>query len=145
MGKGLISIGLGLLAVYVGTGEDFYPRMSLGSEGLSRGFPITTAVLGVLIIGAVFKELDEIWRSTRGGKPVQTPADTGNQKLTWGDVKRLLPTIARSAAIGTSIGALPGVGSTLAATLGYTVGRARHKNHQTHPTCLLYTSDAADE
>ena len=38
-----------------------------------------------------------------------------------------MPTIARSAAIGTSIGALPGVGSTLAATLGYTVGRARHE------------------
>ena len=54
-GKGLISIGLGLLAVYVGTGEDFYPRLSMGSDELSRGFPITTAVLGVLIIGAVFK------------------------------------------------------------------------------------------
>jgi len=116
-GKGLISIGLGLLAVYVGTGEDFYPRMSMGAEGLSRGFPITTAVLGVLIVGAVFKELEEIWRSTGRAKQIHAPAETGDQKLHLADIKALFPTIARSAAIGTSIGALPGVGSTLAATL----------------------------
>lgn len=126
-GKGLISIGLGLLAVYVGTGEDFYPRMSMGAEGLSRGFPITTAVLGVLIVGAVFKELEEIWRSTGRAKQIHAPAETGDQKLHLADIKALFPTIARSAAIGTSIGALPGVGSTLAATLGYTVGRAKHQ------------------
>ena len=29
--------------------------------------------------------------------------------------------------IGTGIGALPGIGSTLAATLGYTTGRAAHR------------------
>jgi len=37
-GKGLISIGLGLMAVYVGTGQDFYPRLSMGTEELARGF-----------------------------------------------------------------------------------------------------------
>lgn len=125
-GKGLISIGLGLLAVYVGTGEDFYPRLSMGSNELSRGFPITTAVLGVLIIGAVFAGLEETWRENKGAKPAQIVPETGDQKLSWPEIKRLLPFISRSALIGTGIGALPGVGSTLAATLGYSVGRARH-------------------
>ena len=125
-GKGLISIGLGLLAVYVGTGEDFYPRLSMGSDELSRGFPITTAVLGVLIIGAVFKGLEETWRENRGSRPTPNVPETGDQKLHWPEIKRLLPFISRSGLIGTGIGALPGVGSTLAATLGYSVGRARH-------------------
>ncbi len=125
-GKGLISIGLGLLAVYVGTGEDFYPRLSMGSDELSRGFPITTAVLGVLIIGAVFKGLEESWHDSRGAKLAQVVPETGDQKLHWSEIKRLFPYISRSALIGTGIGALPGVGSTLAATLGYSVGRARH-------------------
>jgi len=125
--KGLISIGLGLLAVYVGTGEDFYPRMSLGSEELSRGFPITTAVLGVLIIGAVFKSLEEYWGERRHLDPAQTPPQAGDQRLHWADIRRLLPYIGRSAVIGTAIGALPGVGSTMAATLGYTVGRGRYQ------------------
>ena len=134
-GKGLISIGLGLLAVYVGTGEDFYPRLTMGADGLSRGFPITTAVLGVLIIGAVFKGLDETWRESRGGKPAPAVTETGDQKLRWPEIKRLFPYISRSALIGTGIGALPGVGSTLAATLGYSTARARYaktkKNEET--------------
>ena len=39
------------------------------------------------------------------------------------DIRRLAPYIANSAVIGTIIGALPGIGSTLAATLGYASGR----------------------
>lgn len=130
-GKGLISIGLGLLAVYIGTGEDFYPRLSLGQEQLSRGFPITTSVLGVLIIGAVFKGLDEIWRDNKEVITVKTVVSSGNQKLRWLEIKRLLPFISRSALIGTGIGALPGVGSTLAATIGYAVGRVRYQKSKT--------------
>ena len=37
--KGLISMSLGLLAAYVGTGEDFYPRLSFGSQELAARFP----------------------------------------------------------------------------------------------------------
>ncbi len=129
-GKGLISIGLGLLAVYVGTGEDFYPRLSLGTDELARGFPITTSVLGVLIIGAVFKELEEHWREGRTPTLVDTTPESGDQRLSWPDIRKLLPFVGRSAVIGTGIGALPGIGSTLAATLGYTIGRAQHQKNK---------------
>ena len=142
-GKGLISIGLGLLAVYVGTGEDFYPRLTMGAGELSRGFPITTAVLGVLIIGAVFKGLDETWRESRDGKPAMAVSEAGDQKLRWPDIKRLLPHISRSALIGTGIGALPGVGSTLAATLGYSTARARYA--QTKDTSEAAFGEGAPE
>lgn len=124
--KGLISTGLGLLAVYVGTGEDFYPRLSMGSPSLSQGFPIATAVLGVLIIGAVLKELEDLWRRKRDSGEIAVHKDEGDQRLHGADIRRLLPYVGRSALIGTAIGALPGIGSTLAATLGYTVGRARY-------------------
>ncbi|MEY8837734.1 tripartite tricarboxylate transporter permease [Cribrihabitans sp. XS_ASV171] len=125
-GKGLISIGLGLLAVYVGTGEDFYPRLSFGTQELSRGFPISTAVLGVLIIGAVLKELQDLWQQKRSSGDVPHMREDGDQRLYWADIRRLMPFVGRSALIGTAIGALPGIGSTLAATLGYTVGRGRY-------------------
>lgn len=126
-GKGLISIGLGLMAVYVGTGEDFYPRLSMGTDELARGFPITTSVLGVLIIGAVFKGLDEIWRAGPQSTKAHAITEAGDQRLRWPEIRRLMPHISRSALIGTGIGALPGIGSSLAATLGYTVGRRRHQ------------------
>ena len=124
--KGLISMGLGLFAVYVGSGEDFYPRLSLGTEELARGFPIATSVLGVLIIGAVLKGMHELWQERRETGQVTVVEDVGDQRLGWADLRKLSPYIARSAVIGTAIGALPGVGSTLAATLGYTVGKAWH-------------------
>ncbi len=127
VGKGLISMGLGLLAAYVGTGEDFYPRLSLDLPQLSQGFPIATAILGVLILGEVFKSIDDLWTEKRQrGRTAQQVTSTGDQRLHWADIRRLLPFIGQSAAIGTMIGALPGIGSTLAATLGYSVGRHRY-------------------
>jgi len=128
--KGLISTGLGLLAVYVGTGEDFYPRMSMGTQQLARGFPITTAVLGVLIIGSAFKGLEELWQEKKSKGIIEPAAESGDQRLSFADIRRLSPYIARSALIGTAIGALPGIGSTLAATLGYTLGKNRYQKRK---------------
>ncbi|WP_419906995.1 tripartite tricarboxylate transporter permease [Hoeflea sp.] len=126
--KGLISTGLGLLVAYVGTGEDFYPRLSMDSKVLAQGFPLATAILGVLIVGAVFKELTDLWREKReSGLLVGTVEDRGDQRLHLKEIRRLVPHIGRSAVIGTAIGALPGIGSTLAATIGYTVGKARYQ------------------
>ncbi len=126
VGKGLISTGLGLLAVFVGTGEDFYPRLSFGSQTLAEGFPLVTAMLGVLVLGEVFRGIEKLCveSQTRGKR--QTISEMGDQRLHLADVRRLLPHVSRSAVIGTVIGALPGVGSVLAATLGYTINKSRH-------------------
>ncbi|WP_137701958.1 tripartite tricarboxylate transporter permease [Marimonas lutisalis] len=126
VGKGLISMGLGLLAVYIGTGEEFYPRLSFGTQALAQGFPVATAVLGVLILGEVFRALEDLWHERRATAAAAEPAQTGDQHLHWADIRRIAPYIARSAVIGTVIGALPGIGSTLAATLGYSSGARRH-------------------
>jgi len=126
VGKGLISLGLGLFAVSIGTGGDFYPRLSFNTQTLAAGFSVTSVVLGVLILGEVFKAIEDL-RDTkaRAGAVAKTPIE-GTQKLTGDDVRRIAPYIGRSAFIGTVIGALPGVGSTLAATLGYASGRNVH-------------------
>ena len=127
VGKGLIALGLGLLVAMVGSGEDFYPRLSFGTEVLADGFPIVTVILGVLILGEVFKTLEEIWSERLStGRRAETEV-SGDQHLSWGELRGLLPIISRSAVIGTGIGALPGIGSTLAATLGYTAGRSAHR------------------
>ena len=124
--KGLISVGLGLLAVAIGTGEDFYPRLTAGAGSLSDGFPIAAAILGVLIVGEVFRAIEDEWRRGISTRPARQRVRREQERLTWPLLRRLFPYITRSAMIGTAIGALPGVGSTLAATLGYSTGRARH-------------------
>ena len=142
VGKGLISMGLGLLAVYVGSGEDFYPRLSFGSQGLAQGFPVTTAVLGVLVLGEVFRALDDLWRDRRAAIGQAAPVQSGNQNLHWADIRRIAPHVARSAVIGTAIGALPGIGSTLAATLGYSTGARHHARH--HPERVAFGKGAPE-
>jgi len=127
-GKGLIAVGLGLLAAFVGTGEDFSPRLTFGSEALAQGFSVGAAVLGVLIVGEVFKSMQDL-----RDEGIQRQAATRNNTQTdqgtmsWSLFRKISPYIARSAIIGTTIGALPGVGSTLAATLGYSTAKKIHQ------------------
>lgn len=142
VGKGLISMGLGLLAVYIGTGEDFYPRLSLGTQTLAQGFPVATAVLGVLILGEVFKSLEDLWHHARASTRIAEPAQSGDQRLHWADIRRIAPYVARSAVIGTAIGALPGIGSTLAATLGYASGARRHAKRR--PSAVQFGKGAPE-
>lgn len=129
VGKGIISMGLGLLAAMVASGEDFYPRLTMGQSTLAEGIPIAAAILGILILGEVFKALEDIYR---GDDSITPPAQMGSseKRLQLSDLRVLAPYIGRSAVIGTCIGALPGVGSTLAATLGYTSAKRRYSKNK---------------
>lgn len=131
VGKGLIAVALGMLVAMVATGQDFHPRMTLGIDGLSNGFPLVGAVLGILILGEIFVTLDDLWRGRGQKRDDEEPEHGIKDELRPGDIRRILPHIFRSSAIGTAVGALPGVGSTLAATLGYTVGKGVHKRRKT--------------
>ena len=125
-GKGLISVALGLIAVFIGGGEDFYPRLSLGTDTLAGGFSIISAVLGVLIVGAILKEYETLWYRSELSVKRKQFVDHGDQRLSLAEILRLAPYIGQSSLVGTMIGALPGIGTTLAAAVGYQLGRARH-------------------
>lgn len=125
VGRGLISTGLGLLVAYVGTGLDFHPRLTLGIDDLADGFAPAPVILGVLILGEVFTRFEVMWHARRLRRTPRPIHQRLAGRLTRLERRRLLPHIARSALIGTIIGALPGIGSTLAALLGYRAGRMR--------------------
>jgi putative tricarboxylic transport membrane protein len=120
-----ITIGIfGMLLALIGTTLSGYgPRMTFGVASLGNGLPLTSAILGVLVLSEVLIGIEEI---TRRGATTVTSLPLGDKeknRLTWLDVRRLMPTIFRSALIGTAVGALPGIGTTLAATLGYETAR----------------------
>ncbi|MEP4558221.1 tripartite tricarboxylate transporter permease [Cobetia amphilecti] len=143
VGKGLISVSLGLCAAYIATGDDFHPRLTLGVESLSEGFSMLSAVLGVLIIGEVFKGIEDLWRETGVVNGTVSKQGEVRDGLKKGDLRRILPHVLRSSAIGSAIGALPGVGSTLAATLGYSVGKSRHQR-TAHPDDVPFGEGAPE-
>lgn len=124
--KGAASAALGLLVAYVGTGEDFNPRLTGGMDTLGSGFTVASVVLGVLILGEVFRSIEDLARGNETPPLSGDGSDArGNARLSRALIARLAPTIGRSALLGTAIGALPGIGSTLAATLGYSLEQRR--------------------
>ncbi len=125
--KGMIAAFLGLFIAAIGTGEDNYSRLSMGTDVLSNGIPLITAVLGVLILGEVLFAFEQMWRERRAQEPVIETPQSGDSSLSFRERRKLMPFISISAVIGTGIGALPGIGSTLAATLGYATGEKMHK------------------
>ena len=83
--------------------------------------------MGVLILGEVLVAFETMWRERRTSTEIEDVAQSGDNRLTWKERKALMPFIGVSALVGTIIGALPGIGSTLAATLGYATGDKMHK------------------
>lgn len=128
--KGLITGAFGMLLALVGSTLSGYgPRMSLGVTSLGNGLPFTSAILGVLVLGEVFTAIEDRVHDRRTQKSTKQIPKSTNNTFSWLDIKKLIPTIFRSAAIGTAIGALPGIGTTLAATLGYEAARSRAKDN----------------
>ncbi len=125
--KGLLAAMLGMFCAYIGTGEDAYPRLSLGTDGLASGLPLVSVILGVLILGAIFESLENMWREIQEKAVITKVEMSGDNRLHFSDIKSILPFIGLSASLGTIVGALPGIGSTLAATLGYASGKRIHK------------------
>ncbi|SNT75849.1 tripartite tricarboxylate transporter permease [Paracoccus seriniphilus] len=125
--KGLLAASLGLLVASVGSGTDPYPRLSLGMDFLASGLPTIAVIIGILVVGEIFGSLAEMRRHARATGQAEIIRDTGDNSLGLAERIRLLPFIGMSMTIGTLIGALPGIGSTLAAAMGYTAGRKIHK------------------
>lgn len=127
VGKGLLSVSLGLIVAFIASGNDLSPRLTLGLPALRDGFSLISAVLGVLIVGEILSTLEELWRNKFALKVTDVGSDGAADGLQQGDIRRIVPYIGRGAVVGTVIGALPGVGSTLAATLSYTLADRRHR------------------
>ncbi|MWD25990.1 hypothetical protein E0K89_000650 [Aquicoccus sp. SCR17] len=144
VGRGLLSVGLGLVAAFVGTGQALTPRLTGGVGGLADGFPLVSAILGVLILGEIFKGIEDLIAKGPKHRAEEAPEDVeGGDDLQPGDIGRIAPHVARGAVIGTIIGALPGVGSTLAATLSYTFGNRRHEKRR-KPTQAAFGKGAPE-
>lgn len=127
--KGLMVGVLGMLLALVGsTLSGHGARMTMGVTALGGGLPLTSAVLGVLVLSEVLVGLEQLARD-RGSRIVAAATTPhGDNSFGWADIRQIMPRIFSSAVIGTLIGALPGIGTTLAATLGYDSARRLSKH-----------------
>ena len=125
--KGLIGGLLGMFVSLIGsTLSGSGPRLTLGIPELGNGLPLTSAVLGVLVLSEVLVAIEDMSHEKAHKATPPEPPEMG-PKLRWAERGRMLPGILRGASIGTVIGALPGIGTTTAATLSYDTAKRQSK------------------
>ena len=127
--RGLIVAAFGLAVATVGfddvSGE---VRYTFGSTYLWDGVKLVPAMIGLFAVA----EMIQLW--SKGGSVVEDPKNT---KIDYRQVLegcreaiRRWPVVLRGSAIGAGVGALPGVGGTVAAFLAYTIASQSDKNRE---------------
>lgn len=122
MPKGVLSLAIGMLLATVGldveTGQE---RFTFGTLELQDGLPLVSLAIGLLVFGEVLVQI-EAYFSKAGEEPPHARIELGsrkNDRLTWRELKGHWRAILRGSLIGTGIGALPGLGASIAAFLAY--------------------------
>jgi putative tricarboxylic transport membrane protein len=124
--RGLVAASFGFVLASVGQApEEATPRLTFGFPELEDGIPLVAVGMGVLVLGEIARAIAEGRVSARGS---MAPPSVGvDARLSFAEYMSVKKTMFRSALIGTLIGAVPGIGSALAATIGYSAARRASK------------------
>lgn len=123
LAKGLIAAVLGLLLATVGLDpEHGTPRFYFGYFQLFDGASLVSVAVGMLAVAEIFRRIAGARRT--GPRPaVPLDGDRESRRVSWVEYWGCRSVIARGAAIGTVLGAIPGIGSTAAAFMSYASAR----------------------
>ncbi|MBW2610001.1 MAG: tripartite tricarboxylate transporter permease [Deltaproteobacteria bacterium] len=143
--KGLIAACFGVFLRTVGLDpESGTERLTFGVVDLMGGVPLLAVGIGTLALGEIIRQI-EVRVSTAGeGISLKVSKNRTDGHASWKEYKRCLPTIFRSAIIGTFVGAIPGLGSTVAAFLGYNAAKSSSSNPEEFGTGKLEGIAAAE-
>ncbi len=132
--KGLIAAALGMLVSTVGTDPaTATPRLAFGVYQLEAGIPLMAICIGMLALSEIIIHAQNLHFGGEAGwtRQVQQSSRPEDSGVSWDEWKSCLPTCFRSAVIGTVVGALPGLGTTVAAFLGYSAAKRASKHPET--------------
>jgi putative tricarboxylic transport membrane protein len=123
--KGLLAGCFGVLISMVGLDEmSGALRFTFGQLRLMTGLGLVPVLLGLFAIAII---LLRVYEEFRGSKEEKVFKLDKNDKLTLPEVKQCLPDILRSTVIGSIIGAIPGVGTGVAAFISYNEAKRHSK------------------
>jgi len=139
--RGGIATGLGLLFATVGLDpQRGTPRFNFGLLDLSGGFHILPMVIGLLALSEVFRQIEiearqkieerqkSAKRAAKGYMNQSEKSSEADNRVSLSEFKSCLPTIFRSTGIGSAIGIIPGIGTTVAAYLSYIAAKRASKH-----------------
>jgi len=136
---GLASMLFGLLLSCIGadplTGA---PRLAFGSNELSAGMDIVPMALGFFVVSEIIWQICKDRKKESDAKISQTTENQEslfsekesieNHSLSMDEFKQCVPAIARGTFIGSAIGALPGIGTTVGSYLSYVATKKASKH-----------------
>lgn len=127
--KGIIAAALGMLAATVGLDpEHATPRYYFGYFELFDGLSLAAVAIGMLAVAEILRRLAS---SKKGASAtIAQPKDmtAADRRVSFAEYWACRFTMLRGAAIGTILGALPGVGSTAAAFMSYAATKKSSKD-----------------
>jgi len=130
--KGLASCFLGVLISLIGldpiSGAE---RMTFGVFELSNGLGLVPVLIGLFVFAEVFDRLGQ--KVTESGGLIENFSGG----LSWGEVKRCIPVVLRSSTMGSIIGLLPGLGSSVACFVAYGEEKRRSKSPEKWGTGIV--------
>ncbi len=133
--KGVIAIAFGLLCASVGLDpEHSTPRLFFGFFDLYGGFPITAVAIGSLAVAEIFRRLATMKGNVRPTIALPENQNIADKRISWREYWSCRFVLLRGAAIGTTLGAIPGVGSTAAAFMSYASSKQSSRQADTFGT-----------
>lgn len=124
--KGLAACGLGILLGTVGLdSQTGMPRMTFGYTELMDGFPLIAVAIGTLALSEMFLQAERL-RTERHNMSVKIN-DNPDDRLSWPEFRRTIPTILRGTGVGTFVGALPGLGPSVGSFMSYGMAKRASK------------------
>ena len=134
--KGILSTVLGALVALIGT--DIItntPRLTFGSQELRDGMSLVPLLIGVFVISEI------IIQAERMGKNKLIDAGLAdrhrNDRLSLSEVRHLIPLMFRSSLMGSVIGMMPGLGSSVACFVAYGEEKRRARNRDEWGTGVI--------
>lgn len=139
------SIILGILSTLFGayisligldpiTGES---RMTMDFLELEAGFSLVPLLIGIFVLTEVLVQAEKKIKKEIQVVSEDAEKSQDDNRLTFAEFRRCLPVIFRSSAIGSIIGMLPGLGSSVACFVAYGEERRRAKNKEMWGTGIV--------
>ncbi|WP_460274386.1 tripartite tricarboxylate transporter permease [Celeribacter sp. ULVN23_4] len=126
--KGLIAAFLGLLAATVGLDpQHATPRLYFGYYELFDGIPVVPAAVGLLSASEILRRASALRSQPITAGLVPSSDRREDRRVSFSEYWSCKFVLLRGTAIGTAIGAVPGIGSTVAAFMSYTSTKRRSK------------------
>ncbi len=129
MAKGIASAALGLFCATVGLDpEASTPRFIFGIFELYDGLPLVSIALGMLAVAEILRRLSSMRGKITAAVELPRTQKKEDRRISWAEYWSCRYTMLRGSAIGTILGAIPGLDSSAAAFMSYATAKQTSKD-----------------